>query len=107
MKTPRVARDRQAVSRTADRQLVLENFGLYSERVGAQCWSLKKQKQPLQVLSQLKRVVRSNYSNPPRHGAAVVATVLANESLTQLWHQELTEMRARISDMRVGIGEGT
>ncbi len=80
-----------------------KNFGLYSERVGAAVLVAQEAKAATAGLSQLKRVVRSNYSNPPRHGAAVVATVLANESLKQLWHQELTEMRARISDMRVAL----
>ena len=50
--------------------------------------------------SQLKSIVRSNYSNPPRHGAAIVATILDDESLTKTWHQELAEMRSRIKKLR-------
>ncbi len=52
------------------------------------------------ILSQLKRIVRSNYSNPPSHGAAIVATVLDDTNLTSLWQQELAQMRDRINGMR-------
>ena len=44
--------------------------------------------------------MRSNYSNPPRHGAAVVTTVLDDADLTALWKEELTEMRDRITRLR-------
>jgi len=50
--------------------------------------------------SQLKRLVRSNYSNPPRHGGAIVATVLGDAELTAMWKEELTEMRVRIQSLR-------
>ena len=52
------------------------------------------------LLSQLKRVVRTNYSNPPTHGGKVVATVLATPELRQLWEEELAGMRVRIREMR-------
>ena len=77
-----------------------KNFGLYSERVGAAALVATSAPSATAALSQLKRVVRSNYSNPPRHGAAVVATVLGDKELTQMWHDELAEMRDRISQMR-------
>ena len=51
-------------------------------------------------MSQLKRIVRTNYSNPPTHGGKIVATVLANPELRKLWETELTEMRERIKAMR-------
>ena len=52
------------------------------------------------VLSQLKRLVRTNYSNPPSHGGQVVAAVLTTPELRSLWERELTGMRERIRDMR-------
>jgi aspartate/tyrosine/aromatic aminotransferase len=51
-------------------------------------------------MSQLKRVVRTNYSNPPSHGASIVATVLNDAELTSQWHQELADMRDRINGNR-------
>ena len=52
------------------------------------------------MLSQLKRVIRTNYSNPPTHGGAVVAAVLGSAGLRATWEQELGEMRDRIRAMR-------
>lgn len=80
-----------------------KNFGLYSERVGAIALVTETGPQNAIGMSQLKRIVRTNYSNPPRHGGAVVATVLGDAELTELWHQELTEMRQRIAEMRAAF----
>jgi aspartate aminotransferase len=80
-----------------------KNFGLYSERVGAAALVALDARAATAGLSQLKRVVRSNYSNPPRHGAAVVATVLGDEGLAQLWRSELAAMRERIAAMRQAL----
>jgi aromatic-amino-acid transaminase len=55
------------------------------------------------VLSQLKIVIRTNYSNPPIHGAQIVATVLASAPLRDQWEQELAAMRTRIKAMRVAL----
>ena len=77
-----------------------KNFGLYRERVGALVALSKDADTSETVLSQLKRVVRTNYSNPPSHGASIVATVLDDEELTAQWHQELAEMRDRINGTR-------
>lgn len=82
-----------------------KNFGLYSERVGAAALVAGEAAAAKAGLSQLKRAVRSNYSNPPRHGAAVVATVLGDAELTALWTQELTAMRERIAAMRQALVE--
>ena len=76
-----------------------KNFGLYSERVGALSFVSRDAKNSTAVQSQVKKLIRSNYSNPPRHGAAVVATVLDDADLT-MWHEELTEMRTRIKQLR-------
>jgi aromatic-amino-acid transaminase len=55
------------------------------------------------VLSQLKRVIRANYSNPPTHGATVVTNVLGNPELRRTWEEELASMRVRIKDMRSAL----
>jgi aromatic-amino-acid transaminase len=57
------------------------------------------------VLSQLKRVIRTNYSNPPIHGGAIVAAVLSTPALRQEWETELAGMRDRIRAMRTGLVE--
>ncbi len=77
-----------------------KNFGLYNERVGAMTAVASGEAEATAVLSQLKKVIRSNYSNPPTHGAAVVETVLTDASLTKLWDEELTHMRDRINGIR-------
>src|SRR6056297_593897 len=77
-----------------------KNFGLYSERVGALAMVAAEAAHATAGISQLKRLVRTNYSNPPRHGAAIVATVLSDAALTAMWEAELTEMRQRIATMR-------
>ncbi len=83
-----------------------KNFGLYSERVGALMGVTKSREHADRLLSQLKQSVRVNYSNPPRHGAAVVATILGDEGLKQEWLVELTAMRNRIHAMRRAFVDG-
>ena len=58
------------------------------------------------VLSQLKIVIRTNYSNPPTHGGAVVAAVMNNPELRALWQAELGEMRVRIKAIRQKLVDG-
>jgi aspartate/tyrosine/aromatic aminotransferase len=77
-----------------------KNFGLYSERVGALTLLAADKAAAERALSQLKVTVRSNYSNPPYHGAAVVSTVLTDPELARLWRSEVNGMRRRISNMR-------
>jgi len=77
-----------------------KNFGLYNERVGACTLVAADAATADKVFSQVKSCIRANYSNPPAHGAAIVATILGNEALKALWEQELTEMRQRIQRMR-------
>lgn len=77
-----------------------KNFGLYSERVGGVSIVTRDAATTEIVRSQLKRLIRSNYSNPPRHGAAVVATILDDADLTAMWEEELAEMRHRINNLR-------
>ena len=77
-----------------------KSFSLYGERVGALSIVTVSAEEAARVLSQMKRVVRTNYSNPPLHGSSVVATVLATPELRQLWEEELAGMRVRIREMR-------
>jgi len=86
-----------------------KSFSLYGERVGAlsivtQSVTQSKE-ESARVLSQLKRVIRTNYSNPPTHGAAIVAMVLNSPKLRQMWEDELAEMRERIKAMRHGLNK--
>ena len=77
-----------------------KSFSLYGERVGALSIVTQNRDESARVLSQLKRVIRTNYSNPPTHGGAIVAAVLNNPSLRQKWEDELAQMRDRIKTMR-------
>jgi aromatic-amino-acid transaminase len=77
-----------------------KNFGLYNERVGAVTLVAKSEEVAQSAFSQVKSIIRANYSNPPSHGAAVVATILADNELTALWHDEVAQMRQRIAQMR-------
>lgn len=77
-----------------------KSFSLYGERVGALSVVASSSEEAARLLSQLKRVVRTNYSNPPMHGGKVVATVLSTPELRQLWEDELAGMRVRIKAMR-------
>ena len=82
-----------------------KSFSLYGERVGALSIVSETAEESARVLSQLKRVIRTNYSNPPTHGAQVVATVLTTPALRQMWEDELAEMRDRIKVMRGALVE--
>ena len=80
-----------------------KSFSLYGERVGALSIVTASKEEAGRVLSQVKRVIRTNYSNPPTHGGAVVAAVLGSTELRQMWEEELAGMRERIRAMRTGL----
>jgi aromatic-amino-acid transaminase len=77
-----------------------KSFSLYGERVGALSIVAESSDEAARVVSQLKRIIRTNYSNPPTHGGKVVAAVLTDPELRALWERELGVMRDRIKDMR-------
>ena len=77
-----------------------KSFSLYGERVGALSVVCASKEEAVRVLSQLKIVIRTNYSNPPTHGAQIVATVLTTPALRVMWEEELAGMRVRIKEMR-------
>ncbi|MFN7537958.1 MAG: amino acid aminotransferase [Burkholderiales bacterium] len=82
-----------------------KSFSLYGERVGALSIVDNSKEESARVLSQVKRVIRTNYSNPPTHGGTLVATVLNSPELRAQWEQELGEMRDRIKQMRQAFVE--
>lgn len=82
-----------------------KSFSLYGERVGALSIVTTGKEEAARVLSQVKRVIRTNYSNPPTHGAAIVAAVLSSPELRKMWEDELAAMRSRIRAMRQALVE--
>ena len=83
-----------------------KSFSLYGERVGALSVLCESKEEASRVLSQLKIAIRTNYSNPPIHGGAVVAAVLNDPTLRAQWEEELAEMRVRIKAMRQKLVDG-
>jgi aspartate/tyrosine/aromatic aminotransferase len=83
-----------------------KNFGLYQERAGALTLVSTAPDVAEAVLSQVKRIIRVNYSNPPAHGGHVVETVLRDAPLRKQWESEVTQMRERIKAMRTALVEG-
>lgn len=82
-----------------------KSFSLYGERVGALTLVTSGDDESARVLSQLKRVIRTNYSNPPTHGGYIVSTVLNTPELRAMWADELAAMRERIRSMRTRLVE--
>ena len=108
-----IAEDGAVVNRFVDAGLPIlvstsfsKSFSLYGERVGAISVVCDSQEEAARVLSQLKIMVRTNYSNPPIHGGSIVATVLGTPELRTLWEEELGGMRNRIKAMRVALTDG-
>jgi len=83
-----------------------KTFGLYGERVGGLSLIARDAIEAAQVRSQAKLRVRANYSNPPTHGAAIVATVLGDATRRAQWVSEVDAMRERIKTMRIGLVRG-
>ncbi|MEM9187414.1 MAG: amino acid aminotransferase [Planctomycetota bacterium] len=77
-----------------------KNFGLYRERVGAVTFVAESPERRATIASQAKRCIRTLYSNPPAHGAALVTTILEDAELSCKWYGEVATMRGRINQMR-------
>ncbi|KAG7190028.1 hypothetical protein KM043_006178 [Ampulex compressa] len=86
-------------------QSFAKNFGLYNERVGNMVVVMSDTKEMVQAKSQLTLIVRGMYSNPPNHGARIVATVLKNPDLFEEWRDHIRTMSSRIKEMRAGLYE--
>jgi aromatic-amino-acid transaminase len=82
-----------------------KSFSLYGERVGALSVVCGNAEECSRVLSQLKIVIRTNYSNPPTFGAQVVAMVLSTPDLRAMWEEELQGMRVRIRAHRQWLAQ--
>lgn len=77
-----------------------KSFSLYGERIGALTIVTQNKTESVHVLSQVKRFIRTNYSNPPTFGATIVTAILSNPTLYAQWENELNDMRARIQLVR-------
>lgn len=82
-----------------------KSLSLYGERVGALSVLCKDKEEASRVLSQLKIMIRTNYSSPPTHGGQIAATILNTPELRALWEKELAAMRSRIKEMRSALVE--
>ena len=82
-----------------------KSLSLYGERVGALTVVTTSKEEAARTLSQVKRVVRTNYSNPSTHGAQAVTLVLTTPELRAQWETELGQMRDRIKQMRGALVE--
>ena len=82
-----------------------KTFSLYGERVGGLSVVAGNNDEAARALSQIKRLVRTNYSNPPTHGGQIVASVLTSPETRALWEQELGHMRERIREVRQQLVE--
>lgn len=80
-----------------------KNFGLYGQRVGALSIVTENEDEAKRVLSQMKMIVRPMYSNPPKHGAQLVKTILSDEKLTADFIDQCADMASRINDMRIKL----
>ena len=105
-----VTEDRAVISRFVEAGLPVfvstsfsKSFGLYGERVGALHVACRDAEEATRVLSQVKICIRTNYSNPSIHGAAIVASVLGDPTQRASWEQELGRMRDRIKQMRTRL----
>ncbi|MBI5273806.1 MAG: aspartate/tyrosine/aromatic aminotransferase [Chlamydiales bacterium] len=83
-----------------------KTFGLYGERVGALYVFTENEEEAVKVLQNLKKIARSTYSNPPRHGVAIVETILHDDELMALWNEELKESRKRLASIRERFVDG-
>lgn len=77
-----------------------KNFGLYGERIGCLSIIAKNEQLSQNLSSVVKRLARVNYSNPPRHGAGIITTILQDVGLVEMWKGEVDQMRERITLMK-------
>jgi aspartate/tyrosine/aromatic aminotransferase len=77
-----------------------KNFSLYSERVGVAYVITDRAAMKVRAASQVKRVIRALYSNPPSYGARLVCGVLRNLDTRQMWQDDLARVRHRLNEMR-------
>ncbi len=83
-----------------------KNVALYGQRLGGLSVRCATAEVAVNVKGALKTLIRRSYSCPPTHGSQIVETLLADPQLYQQWASELTTMRQRIKQMRVGLAAG-
>eukprot|EP00471_Norrisiella_sphaerica_P006739 CAMPEP_0184479212 /NCGR_PEP_ID=MMETSP0113_2-20130426/1025_1 /TAXON_ID=91329 /ORGANISM="Norrisiella sphaerica, Strain BC52" /LENGTH=447 /DNA_ID=CAMNT_0026857243 /DNA_START=432 /DNA_END=1775 /DNA_ORIENTATION=- len=86
-------------------QSFAKNLGLYSERVGTLQFFLSDGESARRVHSQCKRIARAIYSNPPSHGAMIVAEILGDADLVNEWKKEVRLMAERIKEARAALSK--
>ncbi|MCP5505560.1 MAG: aspartate/tyrosine/aromatic aminotransferase [Chlamydiales bacterium] len=82
-----------------------KNFGLYGERIGCLSIIAKNEQLSQNLSTVVKRLARVNYSNPPRHGAGIITTILQDAGLVEMWKGELDQMRERANQMKTELVE--
>ena len=82
-----------------------KNVGLYGERIGALTFVTESAEKAQKAKAYTESLIRAMYSNPPRHGASVVATILQDDELQAMWRNELAEMKDRVKHMRQQFAE--
>lgn len=83
-----------------------KNFALYQDRTGALTLVASNRSAAEAALSQIKQIIRVNYSNPPAHGAHIVRTILKDPALRAEWEGEVKQMRERVKSMRSALVDG-
>lgn len=83
-----------------------KNFGIYRERTGTLIVVAGDEAKALDVQSQVAKMARANYSNPPAHGSTIVTTIAGSDQLRQQWQDEVAAMRQRIADLRQKLVKG-
>ena len=84
-------------------QSFAKNFGIYGERNGCLCFLTQSPEEKIATKTNLEKLVRSEYSNPPKFGAIIVNTILSDEDLKREWLEELQMMGTRVKDMRIAL----
>lgn len=82
-----------------------KSFNLYCERIGALSVVTQNETEAARVLSQIKAIVRANYSNPPAYGARIVTRVLSDPAKYEMWVKDVADMRTRIQSMRKALAD--
>lgn len=102
--------DREPIRRLVARSLdvvvatsLSKSLALYGDRVGGLTVVTSSNDETSRAATRLNRIVRSSYSNPPTHGAAIASAVFASTELRRVWEDELTGMRTRIDRMRIRL----
>lgn len=84
-------------------QSFAKNFGLYGERIGCLSFLTQSEEEKVAIQTNLEKLVRAEYSNPPKFGAIIVNNILSDEQLKKEWIEELRMMATRVIEMRIAL----